>query len=262
MGNQDRSNIVGKEDIILETSTGCNLVLKDVRHVPAMRLNLISAGKLDDVGLVNYFGEGKWKLTKGSLTMAREKKEGSLYVMQAKLCKGEINITYDDMEVWHKRLGHISEKGLHMLTRKDLLPDVKGNNFVIASVQTARESELWSSCYDHLISRRSSLPSDLRPLAAPTNCGLTVAGSPSPTARVSAAADGLQSPLFRLRRKSTAHHRRAPPSPLAQVSLFFIFLAISSAIGPLEQRHAGSPPSPAVAATHRTDSPLVHRCCS
>ncbi|VFQ65265.1 unnamed protein product [Cuscuta campestris] len=70
MGNQDRSNIVGKGDIILETSTGCNLVLKDVRHVPAMRLNLISAGKLDDVGLVNYFGEGKWKLTKESLIMA------------------------------------------------------------------------------------------------------------------------------------------------------------------------------------------------
>ncbi|VFQ81001.1 unnamed protein product [Cuscuta campestris] len=110
--------------------------------------------------------------------------------------------------------------------------------------------------------RRSSLPSDLRPLAAPANCGLTVARSPSPTARVSAADDGLQSPLFRLRRKSTAHHRRAPPSPLAQVSLFFIFLTISSAIGPLEQRHAGSPPSPAVDATHRTDSPPVHRCCS
>ncbi|VFQ89851.1 unnamed protein product [Cuscuta campestris] len=45
---------------------------------------------------------------------------------------------------------------------------------------------------------------DLRLLAAPANCGLTVAGSPSPTARVSAADDGLQSPLFRLRRKSAA----------------------------------------------------------
>ncbi|VFQ77972.1 unnamed protein product, partial [Cuscuta campestris] len=45
---------------------------------------------------------------------------------------------------------------------------------------------------------------DLRLLAAPANCGLTVAGSPSPSARVSAADDGLQSPLFRLRRKSAA----------------------------------------------------------
>lgn len=63
-----------------------------------MRLSLISAGKLDDDGLMNYFGEGKWKLTKGSLTIARGKKVGSLYVMQAKLCKGEVNISTDDMD--------------------------------------------------------------------------------------------------------------------------------------------------------------------
>lgn len=95
-----------------------------------MRLNLISAGKLDYAGLMNYFGEGKWKLTKGSLIMAWGKKEGSLYVMQAKLCKGEINAT-NDLEIWHKRLGHISEKGLHMLAWKHLLPDVKGKHSLI-----------------------------------------------------------------------------------------------------------------------------------
>ena len=126
MGNQDRSKIVGIGDITLTTSTGCKLVLKDVRHVPTMRLSLISAGKLDDDGLMNYFGEGKWKLTKGSLTIARGKKVGSLYVMQAKLCKGEVNISTDDMNTCHKRLGHISEKGLHILAQKQLLPDVKG----------------------------------------------------------------------------------------------------------------------------------------
>jgi len=42
---------------------------------PGYGLNLISAGKLDNAGLMNYFGEGKWKLTKGSLVMARGKKE-------------------------------------------------------------------------------------------------------------------------------------------------------------------------------------------
>ncbi|KAE8683311.1 hypothetical protein F3Y22_tig00111210pilonHSYRG00079 [Hibiscus syriacus] len=99
IGNQDRSKIVGIGDIILMTSTGCKLILKDERHFPAMHLNLISAGKLDDIGLINYFGEGKWKLTKGSLIMARGKKEGSLYVMQAKLCKEEVNITTEDVEI-------------------------------------------------------------------------------------------------------------------------------------------------------------------
>lgn len=53
-------------DVFLETNTGCKLFLKDVRHVPDIRLNLMSAGKLDDEGYKNQFGDGKWKLSKGS----------------------------------------------------------------------------------------------------------------------------------------------------------------------------------------------------
>lgn len=74
-GNQDRINIVGIGNIIITTSTRYNLIPKDVRHVPTICLNFISTGKLDDVGLINYFGEGKWKLTKGSLIMAHEKRK-------------------------------------------------------------------------------------------------------------------------------------------------------------------------------------------
>ena len=92
MGNQVSSKIIGIGDITLITNTGCKLELKDVIHVPDMRLNLISARKLDDVGLFNHFGGGIWKLTKGSLIVARGKKEGFLYFMQGKLCKGELNV--------------------------------------------------------------------------------------------------------------------------------------------------------------------------
>jgi hypothetical protein len=35
-----------------------------------------SLGKLNDIGLGSYFGEGKWKLTKGSLIMAHGAKQG------------------------------------------------------------------------------------------------------------------------------------------------------------------------------------------
>ena len=40
--------------------------MRDVRHVPDISLNIISAYKLDDEGYENHFGEGKWKLTKDS----------------------------------------------------------------------------------------------------------------------------------------------------------------------------------------------------
>ena len=75
---------------------------------------MISAGKLDDEGYCNKFGEGKWKLTRGSLVVAKGKKLNSLYVMQVTLRKGEVNAIQKDVnvDIWHKRLGHISEKGL------------------------------------------------------------------------------------------------------------------------------------------------------
>ena len=81
MGNQGISNIIGVGDIDMMTNSWCIHSLKDVRHVPEMRLNLISVGKLDDAGMISQFGGGRWKLTHGNLIMARGRKEGSLYVM-------------------------------------------------------------------------------------------------------------------------------------------------------------------------------------
>lgn len=74
MGNCVTSKIVGIGVIMLMTNTGHKLVLKELRYVPDMHLNLISVGKLDDAELGNHFGGGKWKLTKGSMIVARGKK--------------------------------------------------------------------------------------------------------------------------------------------------------------------------------------------
>ena len=112
MGNSGVSKIVGIGDVCLEINIGNKLVLKDVRHVLDIHLNLISTGRLDDERFTNYFGENKWKLTKSSLVVTRGKKQNTLYVMEAKLHKGEINAAQQDVsiELWHRRLGHISEK--------------------------------------------------------------------------------------------------------------------------------------------------------
>lgn len=81
MGNDKLSKIMGRGDVSLETNTCCYLVLKDVRHVPYMRLNLISTEILDDDdGYTNVFGDGKWKLSINSLVVIRGKKENILYM--------------------------------------------------------------------------------------------------------------------------------------------------------------------------------------
>ena len=59
--------------------------------------------------------------------LARGKKNNTLYKTEARLVKGEVNIVENEAftKLWHKRLGHISEKGLQVLAIKKLLP-VKG----------------------------------------------------------------------------------------------------------------------------------------
>ena len=73
MGNDSYANIVGIVDICYRVNTGYTLVLNDVRHVSDIRLNLISTYVLDKVGYGNYFRDGKWRLSKGSLVLARGK---------------------------------------------------------------------------------------------------------------------------------------------------------------------------------------------
>jgi hypothetical protein len=87
MGNEAKYKIVGMGDIQIETDIGCKLILKDVRHVPEIRFNLISIGKLDDEGYHNYLGGGQWKLSKGSLILARGKKTSTLYKTDARLVR-------------------------------------------------------------------------------------------------------------------------------------------------------------------------------
>ena len=79
MGNTSYSKIAGIGDICLKTNVGCTLVLKDVRHVPDLRMNLISGIALDQDGYENYFANKKWRLTKGALVIAKEVARGTLY---------------------------------------------------------------------------------------------------------------------------------------------------------------------------------------
>ena len=65
--------------------------------------------------------------TKGSMVIPKGQKFSSLYYMDAKIIDFDINTMNDEANVklWHKRLSHISEKGLKILTKKNHLPDPK-----------------------------------------------------------------------------------------------------------------------------------------
>ncbi|RVW11901.1 Retrovirus-related Pol polyprotein from transposon TNT 1-94 [Vitis vinifera] len=83
--------------------------------------------KLDDEGFYNTFRDSQWKLTRGSMVIAKGNKSCSLYLMQARVIDSSINAVDDDstFELWHNRLGHMSEKGLMILAKKNLLSAMK-----------------------------------------------------------------------------------------------------------------------------------------
>jgi hypothetical protein len=110
----------------IKKSNGNQWFLKEVRHVPDLWKNMISIGRLESEGCISIFTDKVWKVTKGSLVITKGEKVGTLY-----LCTGNTNSsiylasTGVDTTLWHHRLGHMSEKGMQILHKINLLPDLK-----------------------------------------------------------------------------------------------------------------------------------------
>ena len=116
MGNEDACKIVGIRDLHLLTLTSYRMVLKEVRYVLDIRLNLISTRRLDEEGYNGTFWIRTWKFCKGSLIVARARKRSTLYVLHACLNWDQVNAAIDTVgELWHKRLCHMSQTGMQML---------------------------------------------------------------------------------------------------------------------------------------------------
>ena len=91
MGNSSYSKIVGIGDVCIKTNVGCMLILKDVRHVPDLRMNVLSTLALDRVGYSNHLGNGRWKLCKGLLVIARRRACCGMYRTHVRTCKKKSN---------------------------------------------------------------------------------------------------------------------------------------------------------------------------
>ena len=86
MGNKSISQIAGIGDIYIQTSMGCKSMLKDVKHIPDLRQNLIFVHILDKDEYNRFINSGNWKLTKGSLVVARDRLCCLMYKTQGKVC--------------------------------------------------------------------------------------------------------------------------------------------------------------------------------
>ncbi|KAG8473091.1 hypothetical protein CXB51_035032 [Gossypium anomalum] len=101
MGNNSSCKIAGVETIKVKMFYGVVRILSDVRHVPELKINLISLSTLDSKGYRYTAESGVLKIFKA--------------VASSSLSDDDIT------KIWHMRLGHISENGMVELSKRGLL---------------------------------------------------------------------------------------------------------------------------------------------
>jgi hypothetical protein len=80
LGDDTPCKIVGIGKVKIKKRNGNQWLLKEVRHVPYLRKNTISIGKLESEGSISIFTDKVWKVTKGSLVIEKGEKVGTLYL--------------------------------------------------------------------------------------------------------------------------------------------------------------------------------------
>ncbi|GKE20314.1 retrovirus-related pol polyprotein from transposon TNT 1-94 [Tanacetum coccineum] len=113
-------------EVRVQMKDGSIFVLENVRYIPELMRNLISLGTLDREGYTVKLQNGRVKVIMGSLMVLSGTMKGKcVYPLDGWAESGEASVGIQEKEsltqVWHKRLGHISEVGLHELERRDVL---------------------------------------------------------------------------------------------------------------------------------------------
>ena len=67
LGDNEPCQIVGNQKIKIKLLNKNHWLLQEVRHVPSLRMNLISVGKLGDEDCMVTFNDTNWKVSKFSL---------------------------------------------------------------------------------------------------------------------------------------------------------------------------------------------------
>jgi hypothetical protein len=129
IGDDTSCDIVGVGSVQIKAHNGMTRTLQNVRYILGMNKNLISLSTLDAKGF-KYSGSGRvLKVSKGSLVfLVGDMNSAKLYVLRGSILHGSVSaaaVVTDDKpcetNLWHMRLGHMSELGMAKLMKKNLL---------------------------------------------------------------------------------------------------------------------------------------------
>ncbi|MCO5612545.1 hypothetical protein L7F22_066813 [Adiantum nelumboides] len=111
-------------------ANGVKFTIHNVRHAPTLTRNLISVGRLDDLGYKVTFHQQSWRIAKGHLILAHGSKVGTLYPLYVSDKNNVLSVTeLFTVALWHIRLGNMSKKGMETLSCLGYLQSLSFSNF-------------------------------------------------------------------------------------------------------------------------------------
>ena len=166
MGNSSSSKVEGRGKVILKMTSGKELTLNDVLHMPDIRKNLVSGSLLSKNSFKLVFVSDKFVLTKNEMFVGKGYLSDGLFKMNVmtvvpkSINNNKIDSSaylLESSNIWHGRLGHVNYDTLRRLIHLDYLP--KFNIDPNHKCETCVESKLTKVPFHSV--ERSTEPLDL-----------------------------------------------------------------------------------------------------
>ncbi|KAA0059756.1 Retrovirus-related Pol polyprotein from transposon TNT 1-94 [Cucumis melo var. makuwa] len=126
MGNDKAYKIVGIGSVTLKFKDGTTTLLRNVRHVPSLKINLISLGMLDSIGCEYKGSVRRFEIFKDSkIVLGGTKINGLFHIKEVSMNHVVLIVSNDKLtegDLWHIRLSRISGKGLKILSEQGIIP--------------------------------------------------------------------------------------------------------------------------------------------
>ena len=135
MGKSFSSKVEGQGKVVLKMTSGKELTLNDVLHVPEVRKNLVSGSLLSKKGFKLVFVSDNFILTKNGMYVRKGYMSNGLFKMNVMTVVPPIKnnnkistssaYMLESSNVWHGRLGHVNYDTLRILVNMECLPNFK-----------------------------------------------------------------------------------------------------------------------------------------
>ncbi|WZZ26370.1 hypothetical protein YC2023_009771 [Brassica napus] len=138
MGNTAVSKIEGRGNVILKMTSGREVTLTNVKHVPDMRKNLVSGTLFSKNGFAISLEADKLVIRKNEMYLGKGYVKGGLVklnvmtvlpkVVAPKVSmKKKESVAYlvESFNIWYERLGHVNYKSIQRLMNLNLIPKYK-----------------------------------------------------------------------------------------------------------------------------------------